>query len=130
MPQEGFYFDSISRQAPIDEEHLNPEDNLEEFGPVTENTFSHFRARVEALEEGTDRAILANFGGTGFGDIALVPVPGSKVQGVFVTSKSGTSAPLSAAIMSTRFSRGSAKLRCETWRKFTRSWETEWTLFL
>ncbi len=75
MPQGGFYFDSISRQAPINEEHLNPEDNLEEFGPVSENTLSHFRAGVEALEKGTDRAILANFGGTGFGDIALVPAP-------------------------------------------------------
>ena len=75
MPHGGFYFDSISRQAPINEEHLNPEDNLEEFGPVSENTLSHFRARIEALADGTDKAILANFGGTGFGDIALVPGP-------------------------------------------------------
>ncbi|MFB3905806.1 MAG: methyltransferase, partial [Acidobacteriota bacterium] len=75
MPQGGFYFDSISRQAPVDEEHLNPEDNLEEFGPVSENTLRHYRTQIEALEDGTDRAILANFGGIGFGDIALVPAP-------------------------------------------------------
>jgi len=74
MPRGGYYFDSIIRQPPIDEERLNVEDNLEEFVPVSEEDLEHFR-RESARLTSTGRAILANFGGTGFGDIALVPAP-------------------------------------------------------
>ena len=45
MPKGGFYFDSIVRQPPIDESTLSVEDNLEEFGPVTDEALEHFRAR-------------------------------------------------------------------------------------
>ena len=34
MPKDGFYFDTITRQPPIDDSKLNVEDNLEEFGPI------------------------------------------------------------------------------------------------
>ena len=74
MPKGGFFFDTIVRQEPIDEERLNPEDNLEEFGPVTEEDLDYFRREVDAAA-GKGRAVVANFGGTGFGDIALVPAP-------------------------------------------------------
>jgi hypothetical protein len=74
MPKGGFFFDTIVRQEPIDEERLNPEDNLEEFGPVTEEDLEYFRREVEAAAS-KGRAVVANFGGTGFGDIALVPAP-------------------------------------------------------
>jgi len=33
MPKGGWYFDAIVRQPPIDDNNLNVEDNLEEFGP-------------------------------------------------------------------------------------------------
>ncbi len=36
MPKDGFFFDSIIRQKPIDLDHLNPEDNTEQFQPLTE----------------------------------------------------------------------------------------------
>jgi len=75
MPHGGFYFDSIIRQEPIDESKLTPEDNLEEFGPISNEELEHFRLQAERLYNHTDKAILANFGGTGFGDIALVPAP-------------------------------------------------------
>lgn len=75
MPYEGWYFDTIIRQPPIDDDHLDVEDNLEEFGPIADAELEHFRAEAERLYEGTDKAILANFGGTAFGDIALVPGP-------------------------------------------------------
>ena len=75
MPAGGFYFDAIIRQPPIDEKRLNVEDNLEEFGPISEADLEHFRRQAELLYQGTDEAILANFGGTSFGDIALVPAP-------------------------------------------------------
>jgi Uroporphyrinogen decarboxylase (URO-D) len=74
MPSGGYFFDAIVRQPPFDEEELNPEDNLEEFGPVTEEDLAYFdRAARDA--EASGRAVIANFGGTAFGDIALVPAP-------------------------------------------------------
>lgn len=75
MPKGGFYFDSIVRQPPIDESTPSVEDNLEEFGPVADADLEHFRREAERLWTQTDKAILANFGGTAFGDIALVPAP-------------------------------------------------------
>jgi len=75
MPNGGFFFDSIVRQPPIDEDELNPEDNLEEFGPISDADLEHFRSEAERIYAQTDKAILANFGGTAFGDIALVPAP-------------------------------------------------------
>ncbi len=74
MPRDGYFFDSIIRQPPIDEENLNPEDNLEEFGPVSSEELDHIRASV-AQAAGTGRAVVATFSGTAFGDIALVPAP-------------------------------------------------------
>ena len=73
MPEGGFYFDAIVRQPPIDDDNLNVEDNLQEFAPVSDEELDHFRTEVERIRTGTDKAILANFGGTAFGDIALVP---------------------------------------------------------
>ena len=75
MPKGGFYFDSIVRQPPIDEDNLNVEDNLEEFGPVTDEDLEHFRREADRLYSETDYAILGSFGGTSFGDIAFVPAP-------------------------------------------------------
>ncbi len=75
MPAGGWYFDSIIRQPPIDDDKLNVEENLEEFGPITDEDLAYFRAEAERLYSETSQAILANFGGTGFGDIALVPGP-------------------------------------------------------
>jgi len=73
MPEGGFYFDAIVRQPPIDDDNLNVEDNLEEFGPASDADVAHFRAEVDRIITDTDKAVFANFGGTAFGDIALVP---------------------------------------------------------
>jgi hypothetical protein len=75
MPKEGFYFDSLKRQAPIDDSKLDPEDNLEEFGPISDADLAYFAREAKRLYDETDKAILANFGGMAFGDIALVPAP-------------------------------------------------------
>lgn len=75
MPKDGFYFDSIIRQPPIDESKLRVEDNLEEFGPISDEELEYLRQRAEYLYRNTDLAIVGNFGGTSFGDIALVPAP-------------------------------------------------------
>ncbi len=73
MPSGGWYFDAIIRQDPIDDERLNVEDNLEEFAPISDADLAYFAAEAERLYTQTDKAILASFGGTAFGDIALVP---------------------------------------------------------
>jgi uroporphyrinogen-III decarboxylase len=74
MPKGGHFFDSIIRQPPVEEDKLNPEDNLEEFGPVSEDYLTYLRkAATEAAATG--RAVAMGLPGTGFGDIALVPAP-------------------------------------------------------
>ncbi|HET7768504.1 MAG TPA: uroporphyrinogen decarboxylase family protein [Chloroflexota bacterium] len=78
MPQGGWYVDAIVRQPPLDEDALCVEDNLEEFGAVAETDLDYLAREADRLYRGTDKAILANFGGTSFGDIALVPAPSLK----------------------------------------------------
>ena len=73
MPRDGYFFDSIVRQPPLDDT-LNPDDNLEEFAPISDADVQYFREEVERAAA-TGRAVMANFGGTAFGDIALVPAP-------------------------------------------------------
>ena len=75
MPEGGYYFDTIIRQPPLDDDALNVQGNLEEFGPISDEELAHFEREAKRLFQETDKAILANFGGTGFGDIALVPAP-------------------------------------------------------
>jgi hypothetical protein len=74
MPRNGFFFDTIVRQEPIHESRLNPEDNLEEFGPIPPRDLEYFAGEA-ARAAATGRAVMATFGGTAFGDIALVPAP-------------------------------------------------------
>jgi hypothetical protein len=74
MPAGGHFFDTIVRQEPIDEERLNPEDNLEEFGLISDEDLEHLTVSVEEASH-SGRAVIANYGGTAFGDIALVPAP-------------------------------------------------------
>lgn len=74
MPKDGFFFDTIVRQEPIDEDRLNPEDNLEEFAPISDVDLKHFGDGAR-LASATGRGVVATFAGTAFGDIALVPAP-------------------------------------------------------
>jgi len=75
MPKGGFYFDAIIRQEPIDEAKLNPADNLEDFGLVSDEDLKIYERQANELYNNTDLAIAAGFAGTAFGDIALVPAP-------------------------------------------------------
>jgi Uroporphyrinogen decarboxylase (URO-D) len=74
MPKGFHFFDAIIRQPPVDDETLDVEDNLEEFGPVGDVTLAAIKDDVAAAVA-TGRGIIANFGGTALGDIALVPAP-------------------------------------------------------
>jgi Uroporphyrinogen decarboxylase (URO-D) len=72
MPKTGYFFDALDRQQPIDDSTLKVEDNLEEFGHVTEPELEYWRDQVAALENNS-KAVVASLGGTALGDIALVP---------------------------------------------------------
>lgn len=74
MPQGGFFFDAIIRQNHFDAERLNPEDNLEEFSALSDAEVDEIARDVAQAGQG-GRALIAGFGGTALGDIALVPAP-------------------------------------------------------
>ena len=50
MPKGGYFFDAIIRQEPIDEDQLNPEDNCEEFGLLSDADLAYYRAQRERLD--------------------------------------------------------------------------------
>ena len=73
MPAGGYFFDALIRQAPLDEDQLDPAENTEEFGPIAGDELAHYARQAELLYNQTDRALFCTFGGLTFGDIALVP---------------------------------------------------------
>ena len=74
MPNGGYFFDCIIRQEPFDEDRLNPEDNTEDFKPVSEEDLDHLAHSAQAAAA-MGLGVIAGFGGSAFGDIALVPGP-------------------------------------------------------
>jgi hypothetical protein len=77
MPKSGYFFDALDRQQPIDDSKLSVEDNLEEFSTITESELEHWKSQIRSLKDET-KAVVASFGGTALGDIALVPAIGLK----------------------------------------------------
>lgn len=73
MPAGGYFFDAIERapQTEFDQE-LSVEDNLEEFSLLNDEIIDQWKQKLQNARF-TGRAVVANFGGTGLGDIALVP---------------------------------------------------------
>ena len=72
MPKTGYFFDALDRQKPIDDSTLKVEDNLEEFGHITEPELAYWKDQVASIENNS-KAVVASLGGTALGDIALVP---------------------------------------------------------
>lgn len=72
MPKAAYFFDAINRQGPIDDSALHPEDNLEEFSVMSDSDVAYWKKSAEKLL-GSTKGVVANFGGTAIGDIALVP---------------------------------------------------------
>jgi len=73
MPKGGHYFDTIIRQDHIDDDNLDPSNNLQEFGPISDAELEQIRSQAEHCHRTTDLAVVAVIGGLAFGDIALVP---------------------------------------------------------
>ena len=72
MPKAAYFFDAVNRQEPLDESKLNPEDNVEEFTVISADDLEYWKRVIPEAAQ-TGKGVLANFGGTGIGDIALVP---------------------------------------------------------
>lgn len=75
LPKAGYFFDTIERIDPdFDEDRLVLEDNLEEFGDMTDAEETYWRAEADRMR-GCARAVSVHLNGTSLGDIALVPAP-------------------------------------------------------
>jgi len=73
MPAGGYFFDAIERVPSTEPDaELNIEDNLEEFTLMTDTDMPYWKGTLTKARA-TGRAVIANIGGTGIGDIALVP---------------------------------------------------------
>ena len=77
MPKGFHFFDSLIRQPPVDDDHLNPADNTEEFGLLSPEDIAWYRQRKAALDA-SGKGVVMTMPGTAFGDIALVPAPWMK----------------------------------------------------
>jgi len=72
MPHNGYYFDIIPSQDPIDWDHLDADGFAEQFGLFDEATLEHLRTTSDQLYQHTDFALLGAFGGAGLGDMPVV----------------------------------------------------------
>jgi hypothetical protein len=72
MPKASYFFDAIIRQQPFQEEELDPQDNLEEYGLVSESDLEYWRVTTQKARS-SGKAVVAGLGGTALGDIAHIP---------------------------------------------------------
>jgi hypothetical protein len=78
MPVSGYFFDAVERVPATDfDTELNIEDNLEEFSLISDEDVAYWKNALTQARA-TGRSVVANIGGTGLGDIALVPAMGLK----------------------------------------------------
>ncbi|MEI7902731.1 MAG: methyltransferase, partial [bacterium] len=78
MPKGFHFFDTLVRQPPVDDDNLDPADNLEEFGILSEPEVAWYRQRAGELDALGAVGVTLTMPGTAFGDIALVPAPWMK----------------------------------------------------
>ena len=73
MPESGFFFNGIERQeGEIDDDKLDVNDNLEEFGYISDTDLRYWKKAITQAND-TGRAVVASFGGMGLGDVAMIP---------------------------------------------------------
>lgn len=77
MPSNCYFIDAVERQHVVNDEELKVEDNLEEYGPLSDDDLHYFTVSAEKAA-GTGKAVVASFGGTALGDVAYIPGMGLK----------------------------------------------------
>lgn len=90
MPAQCYFINAIERQQPIIEEQLNPSDNLEEYGLLSDKDLAWIKQEVEQAAS-TGKAVVAGFGGTALGDVAFIPGMGLKIRMGSEVSQNGIS---------------------------------------
>ncbi len=76
MPNGGFYFDTIVRQEPIDEDRLDPKEWVAQtYSLYTDEELRFLQETARHWYDNSSYALIGNFWGAGFGDIAIVPGP-------------------------------------------------------
>ncbi len=74
MPKDGFYFDAIVRQSRIEEAKLDPKEWVyQTYSSYIDEDLKYLQDTSIWHYENTDYALVGNFWGAGFGDIAIVP---------------------------------------------------------
>jgi len=67
MPHGSYFFNAVIRQPPFLDDDPDPQDNLEEYSPISESDLIWFESQLNELEK-SEKGIIASFGGTGLGD--------------------------------------------------------------
>ena len=75
MPKNGYYFDLLPRQQPLDWDHLNPAEFAEQFKRIRDEELTHLQTTADYLYRNTDFALLGGFGERGLGNLPLVLAP-------------------------------------------------------
>ena len=74
MPKDGFFFDVIIRQQPLEENKLDPKDNIEEFTILPDSQLDHYASDAKKAAS-SGRGVVCTLTGMAFGDISMVPAP-------------------------------------------------------
>ena len=79
MPKGGFYFDSIIRQKPIDENNLDPrKDFADDFTLFSEEDLKYIEEQTDELYKNTDYGLIGDVFVGSVGDVAFLPGPSNK----------------------------------------------------
>ena len=76
MPRGGYFFDPIIRKKNVEDEKLDPLDNVEEYKIMDDNFFNNIFNKVKNLYNNTNYSIYYELPDTSFGDIATIPGTG------------------------------------------------------
>lgn len=77
FPDKCYFMNAVERAQPVDDATLDLEDNLEEYGLISDEDFSYFVDAVNRAAK-TDRAVVASYVGTALGDVAYITGPSLK----------------------------------------------------
>lgn len=73
LPKDGYYFDAIVRQQPLDEDHLDANDWAEQFTLLRDEDLRFIADQAERYHRDTHYGVVGMFTPGGLGDVARVP---------------------------------------------------------
>jgi hypothetical protein len=76
MPENGYYFDFVTRQQPFDENKLDPKRWVEEtFGSLDDESLRYLEERSKRFYENTDYFLVGEFTAAAFGSVISIQSP-------------------------------------------------------